>query len=195
MPAFLKTLFESLLTTEMSWPLTNIPCTVKMLPNFLLKHLKNVEILQLDMTSSNKLKYQTAFRETLQLIQTLPEIPQRKKRNAIRFASMFWTWRAISILKIRLVLKVPAIVKNTRIRNLLENKYNIERLNRLFILCMNPYAKYWKKITISIDDLWQEDLLDLSSIAQHDDGYNFSLAVIDVFSEVACVVPLKNKSD
>ena len=60
-----------------------------------------------------------------------------------------------------------------------------------------PVRKNFKRritFTTGIDDLWQADLVDLSSISKYNDGYKFLLTVIDVFSKVAWVIPLKNKS-
>ena len=45
-----------------------------------------------------------------------------------------------------------------------------------------------------IDDQWQADLVDVSSLARFIKGYKFLLTCIDVFSKFALVVPLKNKS-
>jgi len=45
-----------------------------------------------------------------------------------------------------------------------------------------------------IADLVQADLVDLSSIAQHNDGYQFLLTAIDVFTKRARAIPLKTKS-
>ena len=45
-----------------------------------------------------------------------------------------------------------------------------------------------------IDDQWQADLVDISSLARFNKGYKFLLTCIDLFSKFACVVPLKNKS-
>ena len=45
-----------------------------------------------------------------------------------------------------------------------------------------------------IDDQWQADLVDTSSLARFNKGYKFLLTCIDVFSTFAWVVPLKNKS-
>ena len=45
-----------------------------------------------------------------------------------------------------------------------------------------------------IDDQWQADLVDVSSLARFNNGYEFLLTYIDVFSKFAWVVPLKNKS-
>ena len=60
-----------------------------------------------------------------------------------------------------------------------------------------PVRKNFKRritFTTGIDDLWQADLVDLSSISKYNEGYKFLLTVIDVFSKVAWAIPLKNKS-
>ena len=67
----------------------------------------------------------------------------------------------------------------------------------MYILCTNQSARHFKRritFTTGIDDLWQADLVDLSSISKYNDGYKFLLTVIDVFSKVAWAIPLKNKS-
>ena len=48
-------------------------------------------------------------------------------------------------------------------------------------------------IVTGIDDQWQADLVDISSLARFNKGYKFLLTCIDVFSKFAWVVPLKNK--
>ena len=45
-----------------------------------------------------------------------------------------------------------------------------------------------------IDDLWQIDLVDVSVLAAHNDGYKYILTVIDVFSKFSWALPLKNKT-
>ena len=45
-----------------------------------------------------------------------------------------------------------------------------------------------------IDDLWQINLVDVSALAAHNDGYKYILTVIDVFSKFAWALPLKNKT-
>jgi Integrase core domain/Chromo (CHRromatin Organisation MOdifier) domain len=50
-----------------------------------------------------------------------------------------------------------------------------------------------KTYSSGIDDLWQSDLVDISIISKHNDGMNFLLTAIDVFSKYAFVIPLKNK--
>jgi len=48
--------------------------------------------------------------------------------------------------------------------------------------------------TTGINDLWQADLCDMTSLARYNDGNKFLLTCIDVFSKVAWAIPLKNKS-
>ena len=47
-------------------------------------------------------------------------------------------------------------------------------------------------IVTGIDDQWQADLVDISSLARFNKGYKFLLTCIDLFSEFAWVVSLKN---
>lgn len=49
-------------------------------------------------------------------------------------------------------------------------------------------------IVHDIDEQWQADLADMSSIANENRGHNFILTVIDIFSRYAWARPLKNKS-
>ena len=56
------------------------------------------------------------------------------------------------------------------------------------ILYTNLYANILNDritFTTGIDDLWQADLVNLSSISKYNDGYKFLLTVIDVFSKYA----------
>lgn len=46
----------------------------------------------------------------------------------------------------------------------------------------------------NIDDLWQADLNDMQSLKKYNDGYNYLLTVIDVFSKHAWVRPLRKKT-
>lgn len=43
------------------------------------------------------------------------------------------------------------------------------------------------------DELWQCDLCDMRTLSQYNDGYNYILTVIDVFSKFAWAIPLKSK--
>ena len=45
-----------------------------------------------------------------------------------------------------------------------------------------------------IDDLWQADLADFSSLSKYNDNFKFLLTCIDVLSKYAWVVPLRNKT-
>ena len=49
-------------------------------------------------------------------------------------------------------------------------------------------------IVTEIDDQWQANLVDISSLARFNKGHKFLLTCIDVFSKFAWVVPLKNKT-
>ena len=53
---------------------------------------------------------------------------------------------------------------------------------------------FLRVIVTWIDDQWQADLVDISSLARFNKEYKFLLTCIDVFSKFAWVVPLKNKS-
>ena len=45
-----------------------------------------------------------------------------------------------------------------------------------------------------IDDVWEADLLQLTTIKDYNDGYNYILVVIDVLSKYAWVEPIKDKT-
>jgi hypothetical protein len=45
----------------------------------------------------------------------------------------------------------------------------------------------------NIDDLWEIDLCDMRSISQHNDGVNYLVIIIDVFSKYTWVAALKSK--
>jgi hypothetical protein len=51
-----------------------------------------------------------------------------------------------------------------------------------------------KTFATGIDDLWQVDLVDLSSLANYNDSHRYLLTRIDVFSRLADAIPLKNKT-
>jgi hypothetical protein len=51
-----------------------------------------------------------------------------------------------------------------------------------------------KTFSKGIDDLWQADLVDVSSLATYNDGNRYILTVIDVFSKYAWAKALKNKT-
>src|SRR2546426_6191198 len=56
--------------------------------------------------------------------------------------------------------------------------------------------KFRRRKTYShgIDDLWQADLVDMSSLANYNDSYRYLFTCIDVFSKVSRVIPIKNKT-
>ncbi len=51
-----------------------------------------------------------------------------------------------------------------------------------------------KIFSVGIDDLWQADLADVSSLAKYNDNNRYILTCIDVFSKQARAVPIKKKS-
>ncbi|CAB3994981.1 uncharacterized transposon-derived [Paramuricea clavata] len=60
-----------------------------------------------------------------------------------------------------------------------------------------PIRRHFKRnrvIVGGIDQQWQMDLADMQSMQKFNDGYRYLLVCIDVFSEYAWVVPLKNKT-
>lgn len=52
----------------------------------------------------------------------------------------------------------------------------------------NPYT------VTNIDDVWEMDLADLSSLSRYNSGHKYLLTVIDVFSRYGWSLPLKNKT-
>ena len=51
-----------------------------------------------------------------------------------------------------------------------------------------------KTVIKSVKIQYQADLMDVSNISEHNDGYKFLLVMIDVFSKKAFAVQLKNKT-
>jgi transposase InsO family protein len=51
----------------------------------------------------------------------------------------------------------------------------------------NPYT------VTNIDDVWETDLADLSSLSKYNDKFKYLLNVIDIFSRYAWSISLKNK--
>jgi len=68
-----------------------------------------------------------------------------------------------------------------------QDRYTLHKLIRTKFQRRKVYSK-------GIADLVQADLVDLSSIARHNDGYRFLLTAIDVFTKSAWAIPLKTKS-
>lgn len=50
-------------------------------------------------------------------------------------------------------------------------------------------------ISNNIDQTWEADLNDMRGLAEYNDGVNYLLSVIDVFSKYGFIVPLKNKTN
>ena len=50
-----------------------------------------------------------------------------------------------------------------------------------------------KVIVKGVDDQWDVDLMDLTKYANYNNGYNFILVVIDIFSKYVWLTPLKDK--
>lgn len=51
-----------------------------------------------------------------------------------------------------------------------------------------------KYVVDNIDDLWQADLNDVKHIKKQNDGFNYILTVIDVFSKFAWALPIRSKT-
>lgn len=48
-------------------------------------------------------------------------------------------------------------------------------------------------IVLGIDDIWRGDLLTMSNYSNQNDNYKYFLNDIDIYSKVACSMPLKRK--
>ena len=72
------------------------------------------------------------------------------------------------------------------IQNWLLDTYTIHKYNK-------KKFKRNKIIVNGIDDTWQADLVDLSNLSEVNDDYKWLLTVINVFSNFAWAIPLKNK--
>lgn len=67
-----------------------------------------------------------------------------------------------------------------------KDAYTLHRPSRVRFPRRRTYAK-------GINDLFQADLVDLSSLSSHNDGFRYLLTCIDVFSKYAWCIPLKTK--
>lgn len=59
-----------------------------------------------------------------------------------------------------------------------------------------PVRKKFERNSINvgfIDQLWQIDLCDVRNISEFNDGFNYILTAIDVFSKYAWAIPIKSK--
>lgn len=68
-----------------------------------------------------------------------------------------------------------------------QDAYNKHKLTRK-TFPRRPYS------VNNIDDYWEVDLIDLKSIKEYNDNYTFVFVAIDVFSKMAWVEPMLNKS-
>jgi len=68
-----------------------------------------------------------------------------------------------------------------------QDAYTLLRATRVHFPRRRTYAK-------GINDLFQADLVDLSSLSTYNDGFRYILTCIDVFSKYAWCLPLKTKS-
>ena len=71
------------------------------------------------------------------------------------------------------------------------------RDRRPYTLHRQPKRRFQRRIVAvsGINDQWQADLVDVSSLASSNDKHTFILTVIDVFSKVGYAQPLCNKED
>src|ERR1043165_5748509 len=59
---------------------------------------------------------------------------------------------------------------------------------------INSNFRRRKTYTKYVNDLWQADVADVSSIASHNDNYRYLLCNIDCFPRRANVIAMKNKT-
>lgn len=69
----------------------------------------------------------------------------------------------------------------------MQDAYTLHKPARIHYSRRRTYSK-------GINDLFQADLVDVSRIAAHNDGYRYILTCIDVFSKRAWAIPIRSKS-
>jgi hypothetical protein len=87
-------------------------------------------------------------------------------------------------------LKMRGIdISHYQVRKWLKNQddYSLQRPAR------RP-RKRARVVVSSIDNQWDADLADMSSLSRFNGGIKYLLVVIDIFSRFLCVRPLKNKT-
>ena len=78
---------------------------------------------------------------------------------------------------------------NNNNNNSNNNKNDADNNNRL-----NKIYNWLKNFTNQLlDNIWGDDLVDMQLISKFTKGFRFLLCIIDIFSEYAWVVPLKDK--
>ena len=73
-----------------------------------------------------------------------------------------------------------------------EIKQNLQLAEEL----QKPIIRYFKKIKVYSgfkDNIWGVDLADIQSLSKYNKGIRYLLCAIDLFSQYAWVVPLKDK--
>ena len=68
-----------------------------------------------------------------------------------------------------------------------QDAYTLHKQRRIHFPRRRTYSK-------GIADLYQVDLVYLSNIARYNDSYRYLLTVIDIFTKMAWVEPLRSKS-
>ena len=58
---------------------------------------------------------------------------------------------------------------------------------------INQFLKIKKKTFIHQDNIWGVDLADMQSLGKYNKGIKYLLCVIDLFSNYAQVIPIKDK--
>ena len=83
-------------------------------------------------------------------------------------------------------------------RNISRKKLNIWLSKQDVYTSHHPIIRRFarkKVITRGIDDVWDVDLMDMSNLANENDGYTFIGIFIDIFSRYLYAIPMKNKSN
>ena len=98
------------------------------------------------------------------------------------FGGLDTLWRAVNKDGVR------RYISRERVRKWLRDR-------RPYTLHRQPKRRFQRrKVVVSgINDQWQADLVDVSSLASSNDKHTFILTVIDVFSKVGYAQPLRNK--
>ena len=72
------------------------------------------------------------------------------------------------------------------------NKLNQQQAEELLVPIIRNFKKR-KKYSSFCDCIWAADLADMQLISKYNNGIQFLLCVIDIYSKYAWVVPLKDK--
>ena len=93
---------------------------------------------------------------------------------------------------------LDTFLKTLKDNGIKHNKNKVKKLllqNETYTLHRPKRKKFERNqvIVSGIDDTWQADLVDVSSLSNKNDNFKFILTCLDVFSKYAWAVPLKNK--